>query len=105
MQIFRCIPAIAAGLKKHSLSVLSSEPGSLSSGRLLMCIFAAFALVAMTAVGVHVLRLKDTAQLHEWLTALPSISSGLAVFIGLPYGLSRGGASLSDIANSLRKRD
>jgi hypothetical protein len=94
-----------AEIKKHSLSLLSSEPGSLSSGRLMMIVFAAFSLVTLTAIVWHCIHLQDSAQLHEWLSALPSIFSGCVALIGLPYGLSKAGSSISDIVGSLRKRD
>ena len=68
-KLFSCVGLIVDEMKKHGLSILSSDPSSLSSGRLMMLTFAVFALVVLSCVFVHILKMKDVAMAHEWLSA------------------------------------
>jgi hypothetical protein len=67
--------------------------------------FAVFALIVLSCVFVHVIKMKDVAMAHEWLSALSSIFGGLVALCGIPYGISRAGSSINSLVESLRKRD
>jgi hypothetical protein len=88
-KLFSCVGLIVDEMKKLGLSILTSDPSSLSSGRLMILTFPVFALVVLSCVFVHILKMKDVATAHEWLSALPSIFGGLTALCGIPYGISR----------------
>ena len=90
-------------MKAWVKSILSDQPGSQSSSRLLMLVFAVFALIVLSCYIYVMSRSHDVERVRILANALPFIFSGCAALLGIPYSVGKISSSVSDIIASLRK--
>jgi hypothetical protein len=87
---------------KRYLQALVSEPdGSPSSTRFLMFVFSIFSMHLIWRCFYHIFTLHDTTLVTVWLSNMPMLVTTLMGFIALPYGINKGTATFSDIANMI----
>jgi hypothetical protein len=79
--------------------VLSEPDGSPSSTRVLMYIFSIFSIWLIARCFHHIFQIHDTTMLTIWLSNMPMLVGTLVGLIALPYGINKGTATFSDIAN------
>jgi hypothetical protein len=84
------------------IHALVSEPdGTPSSTRVLMFAFSAFSMHLIWRCFAHILALTDPVQISTWLSNMPMLITSLIALIALPYGINKGTATFSDIANMM----
>jgi hypothetical protein len=84
------------------LHALVSEPdGTPSSTRVLMFSFSLFSMHLIWRCFFHIYQLKDPMQVSVWLSNMPMLITALIGLIALPYGINKGTATFSDIANMM----
>jgi len=84
------------------LHALVSEPdGTPSSTRVLMFVFSAFSMHLIWGCFRHIYTLTDPMQVSVWLANMPMLITALIGLIALPYGINKGTATFSDIANMM----
>jgi hypothetical protein len=84
------------------LHALVSEPdGTPSSTRVLMFAFSGFSMHLIWGCFRHIYTLSDPIQVSVWLSNMPMLITSLIGLIALPYGINKGTATFSDIANMM----
>ena len=79
--------------------VLSEPDGTPSSTRVLMYAFSIFSMWLIWRCFFHIFRLHDPTLVTIWLSNMPMLVTTLIGLIALPYGINKGTATFSDIAN------
>jgi hypothetical protein len=79
--------------------VLSEPDGTPSSTRVLMYAFSVFSMWLLWRCFFHIFRLTDPTLVTIWLSNMPMLVTTLIGLIALPYGINKGSATFSDIAN------
>lgn len=79
--------------------ILSGPDGTISSTRLLMYVFSFFSMGIIGGFVYRVFHLTDPVIISIYLSNLPTIIASLLGLIALPYGINKGTATFSDIAN------
>lgn len=96
---------MAFGFLKKTLTwirgVLSEPDGTPSSTRVLMYIFSFFSMWLLWRCFYHIFRLTDATLVTIWLSNMPMLVTTLIGLIALPYGINKGSATFSDIANMI----
>lgn len=82
-------------------AVVSEPDGSPSSTRVLMYIFSFFSMHLIWRCFYHIFTLHDQTLVTVWLSNMPMLITTLIGFIALPYGINKGTATFSDIANMI----
>lgn len=81
--------------------VLSEPDGTPSSTRVLMYAFSIFSMWLIWRCFYHIFRLHDPTLVTIWLSNMPMLVGTLVGLIALPYGINKGSATFSDIANMI----
>ena len=81
--------------------VLSEPDGTPSSTRVLMYAFSVFSMWLLWHCFYHIFQLTDVTQITIWLSNMPMLIASLIGLIALPYGINKGTATFSDIANMI----
>jgi hypothetical protein len=79
--------------------VLSEPDGTPSSTRVLMYMFSVFSMWLLWRCFYHIFQLHDPTLVTIWLSNMPLLITTLIGLIALPYGINKGSATFSDIAN------
>lgn len=82
-----------------------SDDGEPSSSRWLEYIIAVFACAVLGCVFWHMIHLKDSTALGQWLQAVPYIVAAFTGMFIAPYGVRASASTLSDLSMIFKKRD
>ena len=81
--------------------VMSEPDGTPSSTRVLLFVFSLFSLGVIGYIVYHVTHITDVVIIGIFLSNLPLLIASLMGLISLPYGINKGSATFSDIANMM----
>ena len=81
--------------------VMSEPDGTPSSTRVLLFVFSLFSLGVIGYIVYHVTHITDVVIIGIFLSNLPLLIASLMGLISLPYGINKGSATFSDIANMI----
>ena len=79
--------------------VLSEPDGTPSGLVVLMYAFSVFSMWLLWRCFYHIFQLHDPTMVTIWLSNMPMLVTTLIGLIALPYGINKGTATFSDIAN------
>jgi hypothetical protein len=92
---------ILESIRRYLLGLISEADGTPSSTRFLMFIFSFFSMHLIWRCFYHIFTLHDQTLVTVWLSNMPMLITTLIGFIALPYGINKGTATFSDIANMI----
>jgi hypothetical protein len=82
-----------------------SDGDNPSSSRIMTFILTIAVVVILETMFRHLYTIKDAAILGQWLGALPLIIGSLIGVMVAHYTINRGTTSITDILNSVKKKD
>jgi hypothetical protein len=71
-------------MREHIKDVLSGKYGTISTARVVSCVFALFTLIVLSLVIKHMLAIDSAPRLHEWVEAIPALGGVLVGLTGCP---------------------
>lgn len=88
-------------IKKHIKDMLSGRYGTISSARVLMVVFALFAMSILASIIHRMLGINQPELLSVWIGGLPAIGGILVALIATPYTVNKSSEAISDIVSAV----